>query len=85
MKIFEKILDVVCFAVGPLVIAYFAISFLVLLVPAFSAIRSGVWVYRIDSAAIGITVGITLICTGFLRRLWSKNGDEGKGDDHQPG
>ncbi len=85
MKVFEKILDVVCFALGPLIIAYFAMSFLVLLIPAFSALRSGVWIYRIDRAAIGITVGIALILTGFLRRQWSKDVNEEKGDDDWPG
>ncbi len=85
MKVFEKILDVVCFAVGPLIIAYFTMSFLVLLVPAFSALRSGVWIYRIDRAAIGITVGIALISTGLLRRQWSKDVNERKGDDPQTG
>ena len=81
MKVFEKIMDVVCFVVGPLIIVYFSLSFLVLLVPAFSVLQSAVWIYRIDSAAIGIAVGICLISTGFLRRQWSKDANEGKEDD----
>ncbi len=70
----------VCFAVGPLIIAYFAISFLVLLVPASSSVFSGVWIYRLDSAAIGITVGIMLIITGLLRRQWSQDASPGRDD-----
>ena len=81
MKVLEKILDLVYFVVGPLIIVYFSMSFLVLLAPALSDVWPAFGVYRIDNAAIGITLGAALICTGFLRRQWSKDTEEDKGDD----
>ena len=69
MKKFNKILDIICFVFGPLL----------LVISIFSFEHEGLIgigysnpIYYPLESRVGIGIGAALICIGFLRRNWRK-------------
>lgn len=69
MKKSTKIVDIICFVIGPLLLVIFLFGF-----EHRGLIGSGYanpLYYPLESR-IGIGIGVVLICIGFLRRYWRK-------------
>ncbi len=73
----KQLLDILCFIVGPMIIAYNLLDFRFGQYLRHDAFRY----YYMDDTQIFIAIGIALVCWGFLRMYWKKNEGKVRGQD----
>jgi hypothetical protein len=65
----EKVYDIICFVVGPLITVFSIFSFTGSQTLSLGGSHGA---YYSQESKIGIGIGIALICMGFIRRYWRK-------------
>jgi hypothetical protein len=65
MKILSKIIDTICFGIGPFLTAYMIFNF------KYSSFNQGNYYYSNESKFC-IGMGVALISVGLLKRYWEK-------------
>ncbi len=68
-KIKNKLVDILCFIIGPMIIAYNLFDFRFGQYLGHDAFRY----YYMEDTQIFIALGVALVCWGFLRLYWKKN------------
>jgi len=63
----RKILDVLCFVVGAFLITFFLFGWE-------NGVLGRMW-YD-NNPRIGLAIGVSLVCLGFLIRSWEKDGEK---------
>jgi len=72
-KIFSKIFDILCFIVGPYLVAYHLLDFKV--GPGIRLSKEkppSYFYYYTSDSQIWFAIGICLVCLGFLIKFWKK-------------
>lgn len=69
VKKYSKIIDVICFVIGPFITVLSIFSFS----PSHRGLGGSRGGYYSDESKIGIGIGVALICIGILRKHWRKD------------